>query len=250
MTLQELLADDPKFHVSDGGEAISHYRLDRPTLGFLDATLRPGMKTIETGAGISTVVFAIKSTQHTCIVPDDQQIARIRAYCERAGIALEHVRFIADRSERALPRLPETAYDLAETAYDLALIDGRHAFPTPFIDWFYLSQRLQIGGVVIIDDLHIWTCDLLRRFLRSEPEDWESVSETNRAAIFRRRGHAAFAREWTRQPFVRRRSAYDSTLARIGQAIDHVRHGKAGLVPYLFAPALAHRLARMRRRAD
>ncbi|MEX2221724.1 MAG: class I SAM-dependent methyltransferase [Candidatus Rokuibacteriota bacterium] len=241
MTLQDLLADDPRFHVGAGGETISHYRLDRPTLVFLDAHLRPGMRTIETGAGMSTVLFALKGTAHTCIVPDEPQIARIRAYCARKGVPLEQVRFLPDRSECALPMI--RAAD-----YDLALIDGRHAFPTPFIDWFYLAQAIRVGGTIIIDDLHIWTCDVLRRFLRSEPEDWESVSVSNRAAIFRKLGSQAFAREWTQQPFVTHRSAWGSTVAKIGQAWDHVAHGKAGLVPYLFAPALAHRLARARRR--
>ena len=34
------------------------------------------MKTIETGAGVSTILFAMKNTAHTCIVPDDKLVER------------------------------------------------------------------------------------------------------------------------------------------------------------------------------
>ena len=56
---------------------------------------------------------------------------------------------------------------LRDKDYDFALIDGRHAFPTPFIDWYYIADALKIGGLVLIDDLHIWTCDLLKQYLLS-----------------------------------------------------------------------------------
>src|SRR5262245_23559608 len=184
MDFDSVLKDNPQFH-EQRGQLISGWRLDNRTLRFLDDHLHADMRTIETGSGLSTVLFAVKGTSHTSIVPDKKQVERITAYCEGKSIALTKVRFLTEKSELALP-------GLAEKDYDLALIDGRHGFPTPFIDWFYMSQMLKIGGVVIIDDLHIWTCDLLRKFLLSEPEDWESLDETNRAAIFRKRGNEAF----------------------------------------------------------
>jgi predicted O-methyltransferase YrrM len=169
----------PRFHM-DGGESITKWRLDTDTLMFLDRHLQSGMKTLETGSGMSTVAFAIKSTFHTCIVPDAAQVARITNYCEQARISLEKVQFVIERSEFALPVLKGGDYDLA-------LIDGRHGFPTPFLDWYYMTLLLRAGGIVVLDDLHIWTCDLLKNYLLSEPEDWRCVRETTRAAIFEKR---------------------------------------------------------------
>ncbi len=242
MDLNGLLKDNPQFH-EFRGQLISGWRLDERTLRFLDEHLHAHMKTIETGSGISTVLFALKGTSHTCVVPDEKQVERIAAYCEAKKIALTQLRFLLERSELALP-------GVGETDYDLALIDGRHGFPTPFIDWFYMSRMLKIGGVVIIDDLHIWTCDLLRKFLLSEPEDWESLDETNRAAIFRKRGNIASGREWSQQPFVLQRSAAHSLSARLGQAADHIAHRKSHLVLSLMVPRVSSRLWQIRRLAS
>ena len=55
-------------------------------------------------------------------------------------------------------------------SYDLALIDGRHGFPQPFLDWYYAAQILKTGGYVIIDDLHIWVCETLANLLVEEPK--------------------------------------------------------------------------------
>jgi len=238
MDFNTVLKDNPQFHELRG-QLISGWRLDEQTLRFLDDHLHVDMKTIETGAGLSTVLFAVKGTSHTCIVPDQKQVERIVAYCKAKNIALTKIRFLLEKSERALP-------SIGETDYDLALIDGRHGFPTPFIDWFYMSQMLKIGGVVIVDDLHIWTCDLLRKFLLSEPEDWESLDESNRAAIFRKRGNVAFGREWSHQPFVLQHSAAHSLWARVGQAADHLKHRKSHLVLSLMMPRVSSRLWRIR----
>jgi len=40
----------------------------------IDEHIDSESKTLETGAGVSTVLFALKGTQHTCIVPDQAQV--------------------------------------------------------------------------------------------------------------------------------------------------------------------------------
>jgi hypothetical protein len=150
-----LLTTPPKFH--GGDNAITDgWRLNDAGLLFLDSHIQRGMRTIETGAGVSTIVFALKRTRHTCIVPDERVVRRIRKYCHAAGISLGIIDFVLKPSEYALPRLQTRGYDLA-------LIDGRHRFPAPFIDWFYIADRLRQGRVVLLDDTWIWTCEVLAR---------------------------------------------------------------------------------------
>ncbi|HEU4323096.1 MAG TPA: class I SAM-dependent methyltransferase [Roseiflexaceae bacterium] len=220
MQLADLLDNIPTIHnySEDSGRSP---RLDNTMLRFLDRTVRPGMRTVETGAGISTILFAIKGAQHTCIVPDPRQIARIQDYCASAGVPLDTTTFVAEPSEVGLPQL-------RGQTFDLALIDGGHGFPLPFVDWYYMAELLDIGGLVVIDDLHIWTCDTLVQFLHADPA-WACVVENSRAAVFRKL-RADYKREWDRQPFVLRRSRFTSRLAKLGYVARLVRQGQIGLL--------------------
>ena len=100
--------------------------------------LSPNARTLETGAGLSTLVFALRGTTHTCITSNESEVDAIRSYAESRSIDLRRTRFLVDSSDRCLPRerLPPL---------DLVLIDGKHAFPWPTIDWFYSSEALKPG---------------------------------------------------------------------------------------------------------
>jgi hypothetical protein len=73
-------ADPPKLHEVDG-QLHSDWRIDDKTCLELKARPKPGMKTLETGAGLSTIIFAGSGCQHTCIIPDEKLAYRIRDYC-------------------------------------------------------------------------------------------------------------------------------------------------------------------------
>jgi hypothetical protein len=193
MTLQRLLSAPPKLHGPDRA-LTDGWRLDDTALLFLESRVRAGMRTIETGAGVSTIAFAITRTRHTCVVPDRRVVRRIGRYCASAGISLRSVRFVLDRSEYALPKLQRATYDFA-------LIDGRHGFPAPFIDWFYMADRLRRGGVVLVDDTWIWTCDVLARFLDANP-GWRRCGDLPTSAAFLKERNTAQHAEWVDQPFV------------------------------------------------
>src|SRR5262249_25572593 len=107
--LEQLIAEPPKLH-SAGGALTSRWKLQDADLRYLDQILRPGMRTLETGAGISTVVFALKGTDHTCIVPDQGLVDRIKSFCAESAIPLANVDFVVEHSERALPRLTRQDY--------------------------------------------------------------------------------------------------------------------------------------------
>jgi hypothetical protein len=215
-SVAHLISHPPKLHQVHG-ELSSQWKLQDADLIYLDEVIQPGMRTLETGAGLSTVVFALKGARHTCIVPDEGLIHRIKSFCSDSGIPHSGIEFILDGSEHALPRLPGQDYDFA-------LIDGRHGFPAPFIDCYYIARLLKIGGCVMIDDLHIWTTELLVRYLRSE-KSWRLVHETWHAATFMKQDDNALAAEWTQQPFVVRRSLRKSFSAKLGllQRMLHTR---------------------------
>ena len=59
INVHDLIADPPKVHHHQG-QLITDWKLADEELLFLDGYLTEGMKTLETGAGVSTVVFAIK----------------------------------------------------------------------------------------------------------------------------------------------------------------------------------------------
>lgn len=193
-----LMTTPPKFHGEDDAITDS-WRLNDAGLRFLDSHIQRGMRTIETGAGVSTIVFALRRTRHTCIVPDERVVRRIRAYCQAATVSLGTVNFILKRSEDALPRLQRRGYDLA-------LIDGRHGFPAPFIDWFYIADRLRQGGIVLLDDTWIWTCEVLASFLEATP-GWRKCAELPTAAAFVKEYDGAQHADWNHQPFVYQQSS-------------------------------------------
>lgn len=151
---------------------------------------------METGAGLSTLVFALRGCHHTAISPDGDEFQRLRRFSNENGIDLQNVTLIESRSEFALPGLH--TIDL-----DCFLVDGRHAFPSPFIDWFYGAQYLKPGGLMVIDDTQIWTGKVLEDFLQSESH-WRSVKSFDKTSIFEKLDMQVHTGEWNNQPFILR----------------------------------------------
>jgi predicted O-methyltransferase YrrM len=208
--LQRLIRDAPPFHVDPQGRSVL-WGSSEDLLRFLDEHTGPTSRTLETGAGLSTVVFAASGAAHTCVTPGADEVERITAYCAERGISTAAVEFRTQASEDVLPHLDPAPLDLV-------LIDGSHSFPSPFIDWFYTAFRLRVGGHVVIDDVQLWTGRVLERFLDAEPE-WELVERQRmRTSIFVKRAPVDGLKDWMDQPYVARRSrplqaAYTAAVA-------------------------------------
>jgi hypothetical protein len=199
-SLRRLLRDVPALH-GTRTEALMP-----PVLAYITATVRPTDRTIETGAGHSTIAFARAGAEHTCIVPAATEIEAIRRFCATHGVGLGRVVFHVSRSEDVLPRL-----DLGPL--DFALIDGSHSFPQVFIDWFYLARPLRVGGTLIVDDTQLWTGRVLREFLSAEPGWRLRATFAGRTAIFSKTADADPGRNWTEQPYVARRGRLRRSVA-------------------------------------
>ena len=195
LTPESLISDPPNLHgVSEQGSPHA-WGLNREALQALSQTVQPGWRTLETGAGVSTVLFAIKQTHHTCVVPSSEEPERIRSFCVANEVPTDRLEFVQENSELALPRL-------APDPLDLVLIDGSHSFPSVFIDWYYTARRLKMGGWLFVDDIHLWTGRVLCDFLRAE-EDWDLAADIPPwTAAFRKRSDASDVRNWIYQPYV------------------------------------------------
>ncbi|AFZ22698.1 hypothetical protein Cylst_0338 [Cylindrospermum stagnale PCC 7417] len=220
MNLQVLLQNAPLLHEVTPG-TLTSWQISDTTLNFLDKHINKNSKTLETGAGVSTLLFAIKGACHTCIVPDIKLVNRIREYCQNNQILPHKIDFHVDISERVLPSL--TVDDL-----DLVLIDGRHAFPSPFIDWYYTCNKLKIGGMMIIDDTQIWTGSVLKNFLLSEPE-WELKADlSSKTAVFVKLEESSHAKNWSEQRFIADKSRYSIATSKVNRGFEILSQGDLG----------------------
>jgi Methyltransferase domain len=117
-------------------------------LEWLERNVEPGMATLETGAGASTIVFASRGSAHEAVTPVAAEEERIRRACGEHGIDDTGLTFHIGLSQDVLPTLPERALDLV-------LVDGAHGFPYPVLDWWHLAPRLEVGGQMLLDDAYL-----------------------------------------------------------------------------------------------
>jgi predicted O-methyltransferase YrrM len=177
-----------------GGRAT--YGISPAMARLLDTSLTPGAVTLETGAGLSTIVILRRGVaRHISVTPYDDEFAAVRTYCASVGIATGHWQPVTASSLQWLPSatLPPL---------DLVLIDGAHAFPAPFVDWCYTAESLKVGGLMVVDDLQLVTARILADFMRAD-ERWDEVHRDHRFAAYRKRVHPLRdERDWLAQAWV------------------------------------------------
>jgi predicted O-methyltransferase YrrM len=216
--LRQILADRPSFHRPDESpEGFRAYRSALPLSAenraaiasmkgrqdwgisqkfaeHLLGLVKPDMQTIETGAGISTLVFALGGSKHTALTPFADELEEIQKYANSKNIDIARVRFIPKRSEEYLPTL-------LNAELDIVFIDGMHAFPWPIIDWYHTADQLKIGGLMILDDTQIRSIGILAEFLRADAPRWKLVGSIDRTDIFRKVAQSVHDVSWHEQPW-------------------------------------------------
>jgi len=68
-----------------------------------------------------------------------------------------------------LPELAAKGYRI-----QFAFIDGAHTFDHVLIDFFYVDQMLEVGGVIVFDDVYFQAVNAVLRFVLSN-RDYELV---------------------------------------------------------------------------
>ncbi len=200
----------------DGSEDWS---VSPETVRFLARHVSHGATTLETGAGLSTITLAALGAQHICVCPDAGEIERIKTYCAANNIAAEGVDFRNALSEVALPGLDAPPLDLV-------LIDGGHGFPMPVIDWYFTAGKLKQGGVMVIDDTHLWSCGMLVDFLKQDAA-WTSLGRIGRRTYAFRKVAPFEYLEFCFQPYVLRKSRVSILTAKLLVAWDLIVAGQA-----------------------
>jgi hypothetical protein len=180
----ELKSAPPGLHGSSEFWGLAWEALD-----FLERTVKPGMATLETGAGASTIVFAASGADHEAVTPSAEEADRIRAECERRRISTERLSFRIGSSADVLR-------DWQPRALDLALVDGAHAFPYPTLDWWFLAPHLKVGGLVLMDDAYMPPVAAVVDYLRASPA-WRLESPVSfRTAAARKVAEEVPPSEW------------------------------------------------------
>ncbi|HJQ32239.1 MAG TPA: class I SAM-dependent methyltransferase [Pyrinomonadaceae bacterium] len=224
MNLSALLEETPLVHADESGSMV-YMGLEEGVLRLIDEHVGASSKTLETGCGTTTALFALKGADHVCISPLESEVGRVREYCREHGISDARVTYHLEYSESVLPRL-----DLKDL--DLILIDGGHGFPLPFIDFFYTAKFLKVGGLLLIDDVHLWTGKVLKDFLAAEKE-WE-LRQTFRKTVVFAKLEEWTVKEWDHQPFTLAHSnlsapdAENQLPARLRRALRLIRKGEFG----------------------
>ncbi len=151
-------AEPPSLHATGAICGGLHWA----ALEWIERTVQPGWATLETGAGLSTLVLASRGAVHEAVTPSQDEADRIRAEAESRGISLDGVRFRIASSHEELPRWEPRPLDLV-------LLDGAHGFPYPILDWWYVAPHLKSGGYLVLDDAYMDAVARLLEFLRSRP---------------------------------------------------------------------------------
>ncbi len=154
-----------------------------------------GSRTLETGAGLSTALFAAWGCDHLAVVPSRREATAIEAYCAENGISTDSLTFDFRPSEVALP-------DRADSGeLDLVFIDGCHGFPVTIIDWFYGAGRLRRNGVVVFDDVQLPQVSLIIETFIALDDRWQELEKTPKWAAYRRLSEGLLSEDWSQQPF-------------------------------------------------
>jgi hypothetical protein len=189
---KRVLSNPPRVHplMPSGGVWMT----DEDCYLFLAEHCGPSSTTLETGLGISTVLFTGWGCQHTCVVPDQDEADRLLAYCTSEDINVDRLLLRVAPSDVELPRQDDSLLDLV-------FLDGGHEFPIPAIDWYYAGRRLRDGGKLVVDDVQLpGLYRGLLPFLDADPR-WKLLNATPKWRAYEHRASGPVRDGWQDQAF-------------------------------------------------
>lgn len=165
-------------HAKDGTPRPIHSQISREEGEFVEGVIRKlkPRRSIEIGCayGVSSLFICgalaeVGSEQYVIVDPYQLGSNYDGPDSGYEGIGLENIRragfaelveFIGEISYQCLPRL------VAEKRkFDFAFVDGMHTFDYAFVDFFFIDKMLNVGGVIVFDDLNYPSIRKLCRYI-------------------------------------------------------------------------------------
>jgi hypothetical protein len=169
--------------------------IEPEVLSFIAESVKDGSRTLETGSGCSTLIFAIQRSFHMAVTPSRTEPELIGKYASENGINMDRVKFISKASEDYLPLC-------TESGFDLILLDGKHAFPWPMVDWFFTADKLKKGGTMILDDSHMRPVRVVADFMAVDP-GWKLLRDfSGKTMAFQKMRESIHDVAWHMQPWM------------------------------------------------
>ena len=173
--VDRFMADPPAVHP---GAPSDVWSTDRDAYVLLADLIGPTTRSIETGCGMSTAVFAERGANHICATLIQFEADAFLEWAGNHDVATDRVTFLIGPSQDTLPPLDAGPFDVI-------FIDGSHMFPAPVIDWFYLVTKLVQGGVVFLDDVNLPAPRIVADYMESLAPGWERVDRQEKWAAYR-----------------------------------------------------------------
>ena len=209
ISFEEYLENIPEIHCwgtewRTGG--FQKYHLSNMTSVIKEYTNGQNLRIIETGAGNTTITFLFLNPQTlVSICPDADLKVRILEYCDNNNISTNALDLRLNRSEVEFPKIAQFA--LAPTGdnvkFDVALLDGGHGWPTVFVDFCYANIVLKKGGLLLIDDIQLYSVKELIRLLNEQPE-YECISKIQKVWIWKKTVDTVFLPQEGNEPYLKR----------------------------------------------
>lgn len=168
---------------------------------------------VETGAGKSTLFFSQIARKHVVFAINiGNSLSRV---AESPLFNAERVEIVEGPTQSTLP-----TYEF-NTKIQVALIDGPHGYPFPELEYYYIYQHLDTGGLLIIDDVNIPTIKRMAEILKKD-EMFDCLGTLGKTTFFKRTSAPLFdplADGWWDQgynkPFLNKSRRLESIKAKI-----------------------------------
>lgn len=207
MDFESYLHDLPLLHTWDSGETWNTGGFDATQLRrvheivsgeFPDRSVR----VLETGSGNSTITFLyLQLDRLVSIAPAADLRDRILAYCAEREIDASPLDFRVARSEVELPALAFPGGDDAPPRFDVTLIDGGHGWPTVFVDFCYCNYMMGAGGLLLLDDLQLYSVAELSRLLEQQP-GFRFREQLGKLQVWEKEDDQPFLPVHAREPYI------------------------------------------------
>ncbi|MGF1678733.1 MAG: hypothetical protein ACFCUX_06025 [Candidatus Methylacidiphilales bacterium] len=128
---------------------ISHQAID-----FLNDYLNPNHEVAEWGGGVSTLYFAARTRNVTCIESDKQWMFQISTEAERCGYKNIRLRLHPfDAHDARAFMTSDYLLSIRDQVFDVILIDGfEQDVPLRTLCFHVAEAQIRKGGIIIVDD--------------------------------------------------------------------------------------------------